>query len=272
MGALLLLSGCGVSSRADDAVAFPRWTATGFEDSFSGPAGTAPDGSRWTLERGGWGWGNTELQCFTADPSNVSLDGQGHLRIVARKQGVACADGRSNQYTSARLTTAGTYSFHYGRIEVRAKLPGGRGLLPVIWALGDDFDRVGWPASGEIDVAEVLGSDPSTVYGTLHGPGADAPWQLQNRHQAGLPLNEGFHVYAAEWGPDGVRFLLDGRQYGRALSLTDPDLPAGARWPFDKPFHLLMSLSVGNVWEGPPNSDEVFPAEMLIDWVRVLRP
>jgi len=248
------------------------WHVRSWGDSFSGPAGQPPRPSRWHLDVGGWGWGNTELQCFTADPANASRDGEGHLRIVARREHVSCPDGHENDYTSARLTTQRTYGFRYGRIEARLKVPSGTGLLPVIWAIGDDFEEVGWPASGEIDVAEILGSDPQTVYGSLHGPAANGPWQLQNRAHFDAPLSDGFHVYAAAWSPEAVRFLVDGTQYGRILRPTDPELPEGARWPFDKPFRLLLSLSVGNVWAGPPDVDTPFPAEMLVDWIRVIRP
>lgn len=272
MTVVLLAAGCGTAPRTEGAVSFPHWTAEGFSDAFAGPAGRPPSPIRWTHDLGGWGWGNTELQCFTDDPANALRDGEGRLRIVARKEDVTCADGRSNQYTSARLISAGRFgAFRYGRIEARVKFPSGRGLLPVIWALGDDFDAVGWPASGEIDVAEVRGSDPTTLYGTLHGPAGAEAWELQNRFEAGMPLSDDFHVYAADWAPDGVRFLLDGRQYGPALTRADPALPEGAQWPFDKPFRLLLSMSVGNVWEGPPDESTVFPAEMVVDWIRVLR-
>jgi beta-glucanase (GH16 family) len=270
---LLVGSGCGTSKRERAEAA--RLASRGdlvWADEFRGHAGARPDPARWRLVSGGKGWGNTEQQCHTAAPDNVSLDGRGNLRIVARRERITCADGAVNQYTSGRLDTAGRFQFEDGRVEARIKAPSGHGLIAAFWALGRDYGSVGWPRSGEIDIAEVKGSQPDNAYGTLHGATAQAsPWQLQQRFSASAPLSDGFHVYAATWARDAVQFYVDGRPYGPIRRPTDASLPEGAAWPFSQPFYLLLSLSVGNVWEGPPDRATAFPAEMRVDWVRVYR-
>jgi beta-glucanase (GH16 family) len=207
------------------------------------------------------GWGNDELETYTRRRANSALDGRGHVAIVARR--------RARGYTSARLKSAERFTFRYGTIEARIKVPAGRGLWPAFWLLGSDLPHVGWPASGELDVMEVIGSETSTLHGTIHGPAdGNQRYALGPTTAAAEPLDRGFHVYGVLWLPDAIQFELDGRPYG---SVIRADLPADRRWVFDHPYFLLLNLAVGGEWPGSPDRTTRFPATMLVDWVRLTR-
>src|SRR5208282_3784690 len=140
------------------------WTLV-WADEFNRPDGAAPDAINWGCDIGGKGWGNHELEYYTSSTNNVRIE-NGKLVIEARKESLG---GRN--YTSARLQTHGKWSWTYGRIEARIKVPRGQGFWPAFWMLGTNIDSVGWPACGEIDIMENLGREPGLVHGTLHGPG-----------------------------------------------------------------------------------------------------
>lgn len=240
-----------------------------WDDEFSGPAGAAPISTKWRLETGGNGWGNGELEYYTARTSNVSLDGDGHLQIVARREHYAGPDGVTREYTSARLQTKGLFQVTYGRIEARIKLPAGRGLWPAFWAVGSNIDSVGWPASGEIDVMESAGQDPFEVSGSVHGPaaGLSEGYAITSAACEADPLTGGFHTYGVDWSPGRVVFTLDGSSYE---TLTPTSLRSSERWVFNgRPYYLVLDLAVGGTGAGAPNSSTQFPARMLVDWVRV---
>jgi beta-glucanase (GH16 family) len=241
-----------------------------FSDEFAGPAGAAPDPARWNAELGGNGWGNQELQTYTGAAGNAALDGAGRLAITARHEAVTGADGIARDFTSARLMTKGHFTFRYGRVEARIRVPAGRGLLAQFWAVGDDVWTAGWPESGEIDVMEVLGERPATVVGSLHGPldgGAPyASWARSTETTAPRSLAAGFHTYSAQWSPTSISMALDGRTYA---TYRRSAVPAGGRWVFDKPFFLVLDLAVGGVWAGAPDASTAWPATMLVDSVRV---
>jgi beta-glucanase (GH16 family) len=244
-----------------------RWPHLVWSDNFNGPAGAEPNPRKWSFDTGGGGWGNEELEYYTARPTNAELDGRGQLVITARAQEHTGTDGITSDYTSARLQTLHEFQFEYGLVEARIKVPAGQGLIPAFWMLGNSaYEPDGWPASGEIDTMEVLGSDPHRVHGTIHGPW---PW-VGNQVTGSLPTSEslasGFHVYGVEWEPDRVRFMLDGSLYE---TITPADLRAGAAWPFKHPFFLLLDLAVGGDWAGSPSPSTHFPAKMIVDWVRV---
>src|SRR6266542_3268035 len=174
--ALLALAAAGAGTASATAtgtasvVFAPRPAAVGaaaltWSDDFDGPAGSAPDPSRWRHDIGGGGWGNQELEYYTNSTRNAALDGNGQLVITARREnpaGFGCWYG-SCQYTSARLLTAGTFSQQYGRFEARIKIPRGQGMWPAFWMLGTNIGTVGWPSSGEIDVMENIGREPGTI-------------------------------------------------------------------------------------------------------------
>jgi beta-glucanase (GH16 family) len=170
-------------------------------------------------------------------------------------------------YTSARLQTLNTFQFQYGLVEARIQVPAGQGLVAQFWMLGQEaYEQENWPACGEIDVAEILGSEPNVVNGTLHAPWPWAPTGVQGTAESATQLSAGFHTYSVKWGPERISFMLDGSVY---KTVTPADLPAGAAWPFKHPFFLLLDLAVGGEWPGSPNASTHFPAQMLVDWVRV---
>jgi beta-glucanase (GH16 family) len=235
-------------------------------DNFNGPAGESPDPEKWSFDTGGNGWGSNELEYYTPRPENAELDGVGHLVVTARSERYTGPDGVTREYTSARLQTLHKFQFQYGLIEARIEIPQGQGLLPQFWMLGDEaYSRGGYPGSGEIDVMEVLGSHPTTVAGTLHGP-----WprtlHLRGFDTAPASLAEGFHVYGVEWRPTKISFLLDGAVY---KTITPTELPPGAPWPFQHPFFVLLDLAAGGNSAGTPSPATQFPARMIVDWVRV---
>lgn len=236
-----------------------------WEDNFDGAAGSFPDQSSWSPETGGGGWGNEELQTYTADPTNVALDGQGHLVITARATG----EGDQTAWTSARITTFGKRTFTYGRIEVRAHIPSGAGIWPAAWMLGQNIQDVGWPRTGEIDIIESIG-DATKALQTLHGPRADdSHWYDTTTTPMDRPLSEDFHTYSAEWTPEGITFAIDGQV---TATKTPENIPEGAQWPFTDPQYILLNVAVGGRLPGPPDAATPRTAPMLVDWVRAYAP
>lgn len=221
-----------------------------------------PDSSKWNYDVGGHGWGNNELQYYTAmDPLNAKVE-NGVLKIIAQKQ-----KKENRDYTSAKLLTRGKAEFKYGRIEVRAKLPAGRGTWPAIWMLGKNIKEAGWPACGEIDIMEHVGYNKDSIFGTIHTESYNHVKGTQKGKGIfiGDPYTQ-FHVYAIDWTPDKIDFLLDGALYyhieNEHLSVKE--------WPLDQPFYLILNLAIGGNWGGKFGVDDaIFPAVMEIDWVRI---
>jgi beta-glucanase (GH16 family) len=226
-------------------------------DDFEGASGAAADASKWAYDTGP-NWYNNELQDYTSGASNASLDGNGNLVIEARKE---AREGR--QYTSARLKTEGKKTFTYGRIEGRMKLPYGQGMWPAFWMLGGNS----WPTTGEIDIVENLGREPSIAHGTMHGPGysgADGPTAAFTL-PGGAKFADDFHVFAIEWETNTIRWYVDGNLY----STRTPADTKGNTWVFDHPFFIILNLAVGGDWPGNPDGTTVFPQKMLIDYIHV---
>jgi beta-glucanase (GH16 family) len=253
------------SSKVQSIPATTQYTKLVWSDEFDGPAGTAPSSSNWIHDVGDYGGSDNELETYTNSTANASLDGQGHLAIIARRK-TATVPGQTRSYTSARLETQGLFSASYGLIEARMKIPAGTGLWPAFWMLGDNITTVGWPACGEIDVMETIGKNPFTVYGTIHGASGSTTYGLQHTVTSATSLASGFHTYAVSWSPNSITWLLDGVPYGTE---TLANLAPGQTWAFNKPFHLLLNLAVGGTWPGAPSSSTQFPATLLVDWVRV---
>jgi beta-glucanase (GH16 family) len=267
--ATALLCAC-LAACAPHAVAPNGWTLV-WHDEFDGAAGVSFDRDKWTADTGGGGWGNRERQFYATRPENVAHDGAGHLVITARAESPDAADRcwyGPCAYSSARLKTQGRFEQTYGRFEARLKIPRGQGIWPAFWMLGGDIETVGWPRSGEIDIMENIGREPRVVHGTIHGPGYSGANGIGGPDTVARPLADDFHVYAIEWEPSEIRWLLDGRPYRRT---TTADLPAGARWVFDHPHFLLLNVAVGGAWPGDPDSTSTFPQTMLVDYVRVYR-
>jgi beta-glucanase (GH16 family) len=239
-----------------------------WHDEFNQPVGTGPDTTKWTYDLGAGnpvGWGNNELETYTNSRSNSVIvadpdatDGKA-LAIIAQ--------GSNGSYTSARLNTQTTYSFTYGRLETRARMPAGAGLWPAFWALGSNITTVTWPACGEIDVMEWIGSQAGQVDGSLHATGYPGSGLTAN---AVLPGNasysDAYHVFAVDWYPNEIVFSVDGVVYEDD---KEADIPSGYQWPFVQPFFILLNLAVGGNFPGPPNSGTAFPQSYLIDYVRV---
>lgn len=246
--------------------AAPAWKLV-WSDEFNGPNGSAVDASKWVSETGGGGWGNDELESYTARLENAVQE-NGNLVIKVRQEKYTGKDGVARDYTSARLKTLGRFSQTYGRFEARMKIPRGQGIWPAFWMLGVDIDKPGWPACGEIDIMENIGKEPALVHGTIHGPGYSgangigSPFALP----AGQRFADDFHLFAVEWEPNAIRFYVDDHLYA---TRTPADLPKGTKWVYDHPFFLLLNVAVGGGWPGNPDATSVFPQTMLVDYVRV---
>jgi beta-glucanase (GH16 family) len=224
-----------------------------------------PDSTKWSYDVGGNGWGNRELEYYTKADTNNAVVRNGYLLITARKR-----QKGDNSYTSARLVTKGKGDWLYGRIEVRAKLPAGRGLWPAIWMLPTDWKYGGWPASGEIDIMENVGFMPDSVFGSIHTKSFNHV--IHTQKTKGLFLKDpytAFHVYAVEWDPKEIRFFVDENKY-TSFQNTGKGF---AEWPFDQRFHLILNIAVGGGWGGQKGVDDpIFPRSMIVDYVRVYKP
>src|SRR5882757_9086166 len=210
-------------------------------DDFNGPAGTAPDPTKWGHETGGSGNGNNELEFYTNSTNNAALDGAGHLVITARREtpaGSSCWYGTC-QYSSARLNTSGHFTQQYGHVEARIQMPAGQGIWPAFWALGSNIGSVGWPASGEIDIMENIGREPSTNHGSLHGPGYSGGSPLTGTFTlpGGQRFSDAFHTFAIDWAPNTVSWSVDGIQYLTHTSAQTNGNP----WAFNHPFYFLLN-------------------------------
>lgn len=234
----------------------PVWS-----DEFDGPAGAAPDATKWGYDLGASGWGNEEWQEYTSSRENVALDGKGMLVLRARKES-------EHRYTSARLKTSGKFAVKYGRIEARMRIPAGQGMWPAFWMLGECGPRVPWPQRGEIDIMENIGKEPGVVHGTIHGPGYAGANSISGAFTlpAGERFSDDFHVYAVDWREDALRFMVDGKPFH---TVEKSGIPAGTDWVFDEPFFILLNLAVGGRWPGNPDHTTQFPQELTVDWVRV---
>ncbi len=255
-----------------------------FADEFDGAEGALPDLNVWKLDLGtgpnGDGWGNGERQYYTGRPENLSLDGEGHLRLVARAESFG-----SREFTSARIRTQGTFEQRYGRFEARIRVPSGQGIWPAFWMLGNDFPdetstpdearRGMWPRCGEIDIMEVRGQQTALVAGTIHGPGYSGAEGITESYR--LPeggFDDDFHVFAVEWDPGRIMWFVDGVLYHSVTTAqvrTLVPLPGATQpeWVYDHPFFLLLNVAVGGGYVGSPDASTMFPATMLVDYVRV---
>jgi Glycosyl hydrolases family 16/Malectin domain len=241
-------------------------------DEFDGPAGAPPAARRWDHDLGVGadpGWGNRELQTYTDRPENVALTGAGALALTARREPLAWHDGQPRQYTSARIKSQGRFWFQYGELAARIKAPTGQGIWPGFWAVGERVYSIGWPRAGEIDVFEILGSDPTRIWGSVHGPAqAGGPYGVSRRIELPRSAADDFHTYGVLWVPGAIQMRLDGRRYA---TFTPEDLGPRRRWVFDQPFHVLLNVAVGGHGAGAPDATTPFPQTMLVDWVRMTR-
>lgn len=223
-----------------------------------------PDPAKWTHEVGGSGWGNNELQFYTENDLDNASVADGVLTITALKESMSGRD-----YTSARLVTRDKGEWTYGRFEIRAKLPTGRGTWPALWLLyaESNYGGGGWPDNGEIDIMEHVGFDPGVVHATIHTAAFNHGDGTQVGSQTTVPdFDTEFHTYALEWGPQRLEAFVDDTKY-----FTFENQGTGwEAWPFDQPMFMILNIAVGGDWGGAQGIDDtIFPAAMQIDYVRV---
>lgn len=245
-----------------------------WSDEFNGKKGTQPNSGIWDAELGDGtingipGWGNDELQYYTNSPSNAAMDGNGNLVLTTQATDPAtaplCYYGPC-AYTSSRLKTQDKLEFAYGRLEARVKVPGGAGLWPAFWSLGTNISTTPWPRSGEIDIMEFVGRNPTSIFGTIHGPGYSGGQSFGNDYDFGVPVPDDFHTYRVDWYEDRIVWAVDDIEYHEAI----PASIAPNEWVFNHPFFLLLNVAVGGNFGGAVGDPAVFPAETKVDYVRV---
>lgn len=231
--------------------------------------GSEPDTSKWTYDIGNWGWGNGELQYYTANrPKNARIE-DGHLVIEAHKNDM------NQEWTSARLTTRGKVSFLYGKIEFRAKVPPNKGNWAAGWTLGDEYvDELSWPYCGEIDILESVGYEMNneTGNGIAHASAHCGAYyfKLGNQPTGTISvqnMHEAFHTYAVEWTPNGMMASVDGQNY-----FEYKDTSTELSWPFDKPQNIILNLAMGGGWGGLEGMDSTITSQkFIVDYVRVYK-
>jgi beta-glucanase (GH16 family) len=248
-------------------------------DEFDKPG--APDPAKWDYEEGFVR--NDEAQYYRRDCAENARVEDGMLIIEARKeqfrnprfvpeaQGKGKDAGRRSRefadYTSASLTTRGKASWTYGRIEVRAKLPNGRGTWPAIWMLGTNVHDAGWPACGEIDIMEFVGYEPGVIHANIHTRKYNHVRKTGKGSQITIPdASTSWHVYALEWDKDHMDFFVDDKKY---FTYRNEGTGQDA-WPYDKDQYLILNLAIGGDWGGRKGIDDSsFPQRYCIDYVRV---
>lgn len=207
------------------------------------------------------GWGNRELQRYQEE--NIFMK-EGYLVIQTRNE------GENNYYTSARINTKDKYEFQYGRVDIRALCPEGKGLWPALWMLGSNIDDVSWPACGEIDIMELIGDKPEQAHGTFHyGESFDLRQSkgVAEKLPLGRKYSEAFHVFSMIWQEDEVQLLIDDKVIN-TISKTEF---TNQNYPFNQPFYFIFNVAIGGQWPGSPDGSTMFPQHFVIDYVRVFQ-
>lgn len=215
-----------------------------------------PDPKRWDYEVGFVR--NQEVQFYPKARLENSMVHKGSLILTARKDGF-----EGHEVTSGSIHTHGKYDFKYGYVEVRAKIPTGKGTWPAIWMLGSNIDKVGWPLCGEIDMMENVGWDANNIHFNVHCKGAN-----KGDHITIENPSADFHLYGLEWTKDKLTWYFDGKP---VMDFTkESDDPA--KWPFDAPQYLILNLAVGGNWGGQRGIDAaIYPSKYEVDYVRVFQ-
>lgn len=240
-----------------------------------------PDPKKWGYEEGFIR--NQESQYYTKERAENARVTKGVLVIEGRKErfknprhkpGSAKWNEQREAaaYTSASINTLGKAAFHYGRVEVRAKLPQGKGMWPAIWMMGTNHPEVGWPRCGEIDIMEYVGKMPDTIHANNHFANPSIKHQTVHQSAGGGKLTlsqpyKDFHIYTIEWDPDAIRFFVDDKPYAKLLIDTAGKGPDN---PFRKPHYLLLNLALGGNWGGEID-DTMLPQKYEIDYVRIYK-
>ncbi len=254
-----------------------------WNDEFSG---TALDTSIWNYNTGyyinddpsTWGWGNNELEHYTDSTRNVSIS-DGKLTITALNEPKTFPQdpNRVASYSSGKITTKDNFTFKYGRIDFRAKLPRGNGLWPALWMLPNDDTYGSWAASGEVDVMEARGRLPGATSGTIHFGGQ---WPANTyiggdfSFSDGQTIDSDYHVYSVVWEEDNIKWYVDGKCFFKATNEQwySNGAPSNNNAPFDQEFYIIMNLAVGGWFDGgvTPGPGDI-PASMQVDYVRVYK-
>jgi beta-glucanase (GH16 family) len=261
---LYILSACSKKTSVTSTVNNPQPPATDkpyalvWSDEFEKDG--LPDNTKWNYDIGGNGWGNNELQYYTNRSENARV-ANGNLIIETKKESYS---GRN--YTSARLLTKGKAHWTFGKFEIKAKLPSGKGTWPAIWLLSAN-DPLHWPDDGELDIMEEVGFNPNVIHGTVH----NKLYNGANGQQKGASITiadaqTAYHVYSLEWSPNRISWAVDGNNYF-TYDATNYSVEA---WPYNKDFFIILNTAVGGNWGGQQGVDDsVFPQQMLIDYVRI---
>lgn len=267
-----------IPDECSDIAIVDGWVPTWCDEFEAALPTTIIDPTKWTYHTGGGGFGNQELQYYkNADPDNIAIR-DGALVITALKEVYS-----TNNYTSTKLWTQATQSFKYGKIEMRAKLPSGRGTWPAFWMMPKTSKYGGWPDSGEIDIMEHVGYDMNTVLGTLHterfngtnGRGGNTDSLIPNT-VASIDVANTYHTYGIIWNEERIEWYFDGFLFGTVEAdqfwgsgySADPSVD----WPFDQQFYLILNLAIGGTWGGAQGVDDtIFPATLTVDYVRVFQ-
>lgn len=238
-----------------------------WSDEFNGKG--LPEMTKWNYDSGGNGWGNNELQYYTNADTLNAKQSNGTLKIIALKQ-----KKESNNYTSARLTTFGKFAFQYGKIEIMAKLPPGKGNWPAIWMLPESINNNTeiWPLCGEIDIMEHVGKDENKIHSSLHSFLYNHIKGTQVTHyQYVNDVTSKFHKYGIDWTDKFIKFYIDDKLFFESYKGQDGRVTTNEGWPFDKRYYLILNLAIGGNWGGELD-DSIFPNEMQIDYVRIYKP
>lgn len=221
-----------------------------------------PNSEKWKFETGGDGFGNNELQYYTENRLKNARVEEGHLIIEAHRE-----PWENNEYTSAKLTTRKTQSWKYGRIEVRAKLPKGRGTWPAIWMMSTEMKK--WPDDGEIDIMEHVGYNPGYIHSSMHTKKYNHIIGTQKTDTIVVPTAmEKFHVYRLDWSPEKIEVYVDDEKFYTYEKQED----SYEAWPLDQPYYLILNQAVGGNWGGKEGVDpSIYPQKFIIDYVRVYK-
>ena len=205
------------------------------------------------------GWGNNEKQIYTSNKENSSIVDDEGASVLA----ITALEDNSGGYTSAKLTTQNLFSMHFGRIEIKAKMPKGQGLLPAIWMLGDNKDQIDWPGCGEIDIVEVVGNQPSESHSTVHYTNDAKNYGEIQRSLTKFPdFSDSYHIFTLDWNPESLIFSVDG--YQLSAILIEDDMKE-----FLRSSYLIMNVAVGGNWPGEPDATTMFPQTIYTDYIRV---
>ncbi len=216
----------------------------------------APDPKSWDYEVGFVR--NQEKQFYTKDRLENAMVHKGNLILTARSDGF-----QGHEVTSGSIHTHKKYDFKYGYVEVRAKIPTGKGTWPAIWMLGSNIDKVGWPLCGEIDIMENVGWDAKRVHFNVHCKGTNKGDHIEMEKPW-----EDFHVYGLEWTKDKLQFYFDNKPVLEFKKEGD----SAEKWPFDAPQYLILNLAIGGNWGGQQGIDQtIFPSKYEVDYVRVFQ-